>query len=232
LTLPAVSGLPLAAYRTDHVHRCAIRACQRERVRDLDALAALLATDADARLRFRTAVAAAHSALFRDAEHLRWIDRAVLPGVTAGAKHLRVWSAGCTSGEEAYTLVMMLEWHGVLLRSEVVGTDILEEALAEAETGVCSGTKISPALRTRVTFDRRDLTNEDAPATDFDMVLCRRLLPYFTDEAAATTEATLAASLAPGGVLVLGRDEALRTPPEALGLTAFTGSAYRKLSSS
>jgi chemotaxis protein methyltransferase CheR len=214
------------------VHRCAIRACQRERVVDIDALVAVLEADADARLRFRTAVAVAHSALFRDAEHLRWIDRTVLPGVTAGAKHLRVWSAGCTAGEEAYTLATMLEWHGMLGRSEVVGTDILEETLAEAATGVCAGTKIAPHLRNRVTFEQGDLTSEGPPETDFNLVLCRRLLPYLTPAAAAQTEATLAGALTLGGILVLGRDEQLTTAPETLGLTKLPGSAYRKVTGS
>jgi len=228
-TLPSASGLPLAAYRTDHVHRCAIRACQREHVTDIDALVAVLEADPDARLRFRTAVAVAHSALFRDAEHLRWIDRNVLPGITAGARRLRVWSAGCTAGEEAYTLAMMLEWHGVLARSEVVGTDILEETLAEAETGVCAGTRIAPQLRTRVSFDQRDLTREPPPATDFDMVLCRRLLPYLTPQARAHAEAALAQALTPGGVVVLGRDETLTSGLEELGLREVQPGAYRKI---
>ena len=97
------------------------------------------------------------------------------------------------------------------------------------ETGVCAGTRIAPQLRTRVSFDQRDLTREPPPATDFDMVLCRRLLPYLTPQARAHAEAALAHALTPGGVVVLGRDETLTSGLEELGLREVQPGAYRKI---
>jgi chemotaxis methyl-accepting protein methylase len=220
-------GLPLAAYRPEHIQGCVVRMLRREQLTDLRSLVAAVDSDAALRAKLRRSIAVAGSGLFRDPNHLRSIDRDVLPSIVYGAKRIRVWSAGCGAGEEAYTLATMLEWHGVLGRAEVVGSDILGELLAEAEAGVVGGARIPANLRGRVQWDERDLTSR--PATgEHDLILCRDLLTYLTPEAAAAVERGLAASLAVGGVIVVGRNERLENAAE-LGLTKISASAYRRL---
>jgi chemotaxis methyl-accepting protein methylase len=226
-TLAAACGLPLAAYRRDHVQHAVMRAMRRERIGDIAALVQLVDRDRAARTRLRRAIAVSATGLFRDPEQLRWIDSRVVTELARRPGHVRAWSAGCAAGEEAFTLAMMLEWHGLLGRSDVVGSDILEESLAEAEAGVVGGARIPAALRGQVAWDRRDLTAGAAPGGDFDLVLCRNLLSFLTPVAADAVARTLAPALAPGGVLVVARDERIEDAA-ALGLQSLGPTAYRR----
>jgi chemotaxis protein methyltransferase CheR len=228
-TLTDAVGLPLQAYRREHVHGCVVRSLRREQVSDLQALVAAVDGDQNVRARLRRSVAVAGSGLFRDPNQLRLVDRHVMPSVVSGAKRVRVWSAGCGGGEEAYTLATMLEWNGVLSRSEIVGSDILEELVAEAAAGVVGGARTPAGLRGRVQWDVRDLTTAGPPEGEFDLVLCRDLLTYLTPVACEAVERTLAAALSVGGVIVVGRNERLENA-DALGLSRITPSAYRRLS--
>jgi chemotaxis protein methyltransferase CheR len=225
--LPEACGLPLSAYRRDHVHSCVIRALRREGVPDVASLVELIDRDPQARTRLRRAIAVSTSGLFRDPTQLRWIDRSVMPLMCGGTRHVRAWSAGCSGGEEAFTIAAMLEWHGALGRSDVVGSDILEESLAEGEAGLVSGARIPSSLRGHVKWDRRDLLHDGPASGEFDLVLCRNLLSYLTPPAAEVLGRTLASALAPGGVLALARDERIEQP-EALGLLPLAPNAYRR----
>jgi chemotaxis methyl-accepting protein methylase len=220
-------SLPLAAYRRDHVRDCVQRALRREQAADLGALVALADSDPIVRLRLRRAIAVSTTGLFRDPTQLRWFDSAVMPRVTAGVKSVRAWSAGCAGGEEAFTLAMMLEWHGLLLRSEVIGSDILEESLAEGQSGVVGGARIPTGMRGRVTWDLRDLTTGTRPDGHFDIVLCRNVMTFLTPPAAEAVARSLAESLSPVGVLLVAREERI-DDPESLGLVPISGSAYRR----
>lgn len=220
-------GLPLAAYRRDHVKNCVVRALRREQVTDLGALVALVDRDAGVRTRLRRAIAVSTTGLFRDPTQLRWLDSAVMPGLSAGVQRFRAWSAGCAAGEEAFTVAMMLEWHGVLGNSEVVGSDILEESLAEGSSGLVGGARIPAGMRGRVTWDLRDLTAGTTPGGEFELILCRNVMTFLTPPAAEAVARTLAGALAPGGVMVVARDERVEDP-ESLGLAAISGSAYRR----
>ena len=226
-TLADATGLPLGAYRRDHVQACVVKVLRRHEARDIPALIQLVDTDPDLRTRLRRAIAVSTTGLFRDPNQLRWLDASVMPSVTAGAKYLRALSAGCGAGEEAFTLAMMLEWHGMLGRCEVVGADILEESLAEAEEGVSGGARIPASLRSRVRWDQCDLTR-GAPDGRFEIVLCRNLMSLLTPVAADAMARSLADVLTPGGVLVVARDERVEAP-EALGLAAISSHAYRRV---
>jgi chemotaxis protein methyltransferase CheR len=225
--LAEACGLPLAAYHPEHVQGCIVRMLRREQLTDMPALVAAVDSDPALRARLRRSIAVAGSGLFRDPNQLRTLDEEVLPGVIYGAKRIRIWSAGCGAGEEAYTLATMLEWHDVLNRAEIVGTDILEELLVEAENGVVGGARIPAGLRGRVRWDQRDLTSREAPG-EFDLILCRDLLTYLRPAAAAVVERTLCGALAPGGVIVVGRNEKLELT-DSLGLAPIADSAYRRV---
>jgi chemotaxis protein methyltransferase CheR len=228
-TLAAACGLPLAAYRRDHVQNAVVRSMRREQARDLPALVRLVDTDPAVRMRLRRAIAVSTTGLFRDPEQLRWIDAEVVARLPALGRTVRAWSAGCAAGEEAFTLAMMLEWHGLLGRSDVVGSDILEESLAEAQTGVVSGARISSHLREQVVWDHRDLTSSGPPeGGQFDLVLCRNLLSFLNPVAADSLARLVAGSLAPNGVVVVAREERLEGV-NALGLREISPSAYQRV---
>jgi two-component system CheB/CheR fusion protein len=173
---------------------------------------------------------------FRDADAWAYLQSAALPRILADRKSgdpLRVWSAGCASGQEAYTILMVL---AELMGSEAVrdevkvyGTDADEEALNEARAATYSAKQVEdvpPALlekyfdqtgasyvfkrelRRSVIFGKHDLL-QDAPISRIDLLLCRNTLMYFNPEAQARILSRFYFSLKPGAHIFLGRAEML-----------------------
>ncbi len=203
------------------------RALERERAASVNELTRLLAANAEARRRFRTSVAVSVSGLFRDPAQFDLLEQALLPPLLAGGRRITVWSAGCANGTELYSLAIVLQRLGALERAHLLGSDLLEENLAEARRGTFEGVAIAPELRARCRWERRDLTRDGAPPGTWRLVLCRNLAIYLAPSARHALHETLAGALAPGGVLLLGRSERL-TRPEALGLQTVAPHAYRR----
>jgi len=160
---------------------------------------------------------------------------------------LRIWSAGCASGEEAYSLSYMLSsmlpkncW--VLMASDLDANVLAaakaglftEKALKGLEpdqinlmftrTGELYGVK--PRLQERVNFFQHDLLQDIYPSA-LDVILCRNVIIYFNEKAKKTVLAKLARALNPGGILFLGGSEQIMTPEE-FGLTKENVYFYRK----
>ena len=153
------------------------------------------------------AVAVGETSFFRQPEHFAWIARE-----TRG-RRLRAWSAGCATGEEAWSLAATIE-------GEVLGTDLIEGHVAAARAGTYrpwsvraplpeaileplpdGRLRVVDRLRAAVRFRRHNLL-DPAPEGGFDLILCRNVLVWFTAEAARFAIANLSAALAPGGCLL------------------------------
>jgi chemotaxis protein methyltransferase CheR len=171
---------------------------------------------------------------FRDAEQMAVLERDILPGLIArrrAQRRLRVWSAGCSTGEEPYTLAIMLarllpdltRWDVTVL-----GTDLNGESLRRARRGVyrpwsLRGLRpaalvpyvvpdgddfaVSERIRRMVTFERLNLAADRYPA-QLDLVLCRNVLLYFDTASGRGVVARLRDALRPGGWLLLSPVEA------------------------
>jgi chemotaxis protein methyltransferase CheR len=158
------------------------------------------------------------------------VDDLVLPRVRAG-KPVRIWSAACATGEEPLSLAMMLADRDLLDRVEILATDVSDRALARARAAsfgkrslrsdIPAGRRffdlgadriaVDKALVDRVVFRKLNLFDESAMAgmPPADVILCRNVLIYFSDENARRVSARLAARLAPGGALFVGISESL-----------------------
>lgn len=179
---------------------------------------------------------------FRNGETWRWLGDRVLPGLLRATEgRIRLWSAGCSSGEEAYTLAMLAagvlrdlgrgEW---LERLRIDATDIdrlsLERArlarypaaaFSECEASLVEPWRravgpdeyeIVPELRALVCIRRLDLTAEPAPHPPYEIVVCRNVLIYFDRPTQERLMLAFHAALAPGGYLVLGKVETIFGP--------------------
>jgi len=174
---------------------------------------------------------------FRSAEQLRVLTEVALPArARARPGRLRVLSAGCASGEEPYSMAILLYGQADPCPWDVdlQAIDINRAMLNRAEQGLYArwALRETPAevqarcfrpqgrdfllderFRALVTFSERNLTSDD-PAfwlpDAFDVVFCRNVLMYFSADVAAAVVARLAGSLAPGGFLFLGYAETLR----------------------
>ncbi|MEX0674577.1 MAG: CheR family methyltransferase [Gaiellaceae bacterium] len=225
--LSAAADLDLDAYGERHVEKRVARALEREHLTGTAALVRLVAADRIARERFRRSIAISVSGLFRDPEQFDLLERELLPPLLEGNRPLRVWSAGCANGSELYSVAVLLDRLGALERSFLLGSDLLDENLELARLGRYGETEIDPRLRVPVRWERRDLVREGAPPGRWDLVLCRNVAIYLAPAAKQALHELLAASLAPGGVLMLGRAERLASPGE-LGLERAAPHAYRR----
>ena len=165
-----------------------------------------------------------------------------------GSETVAVWSAGCATGEEAYTLAMLaLEaFHPLPPPVRILATDVSGAALARAKEGryrpratqqlpdrLCRylvpgddhTSTVGDAARRLVTFVRHNLVGGSQPlGAPFDVVMCRNVLIYFDAETAAGTAALLDSAMRPGGVLCLGAADRLCVPLHDAGGTSLPAS--------
>ena len=168
----------------------------------------------------------------RELEPLRTLcDDWIAPKVAEG-KRVRVWCAASSSGEEPLSLAMLLAERGILHRTQIVATDISLRALERARQGRYAGRSlraIDPASKERwldeadgklspkrelaeaIDWRRVNLVNADAVEAlgQFDVILCRNVLIYFSEQTVQRVAAVLTKALAPGGVLLVGASESL-----------------------
>jgi len=175
------------------------------------------------------------TSFYRDPQAWAHLQTELVPEILArsGDGPIRVWSAGCASGEEAYSLACCLaEVMGAEAfrrQVKIYATDVDEEALAHARLGSYTETELSAlppelaeryfdadgeqwtfsrALRRNIIFGRNDLV-QDAPISHIDLLVCRNTLMYFDGETQARILNRLHYALEPGGLLFLGKAELL-----------------------
>lgn len=196
------------------------------------------------------------TAFFRDPAAWDFIRDDVVPALLAERgphDSIRVWSAGCASGQEAYSLAMILAEalgpDAFRRRVKIYATDVDEDALTEARAATYDARAVEsiPAdlleryfehsngrfvfrkdLRRAVIFGRNDLV-KDAPISRVDLVTCRNTLMYFNADTQRIVLSRLHFALAPQGTLFLGHAEMLLSHSDASRRsTSSTGSSARR----
>lgn len=174
--------------------------------------------------------------MFRDPPVFRAIAERLFP-VLATYPRLNIWQAGSATGEEAYSLAILLDEAGLLHKAQIYATDINDTAIAKAEEGIvpaehvarfdaayrkAGGTKglshyfslgygfakISGALKDHISFAHHNLVS-DGVFCEVNMVMCRNVLIYFDKNLQDHVLGLFAASLSRGGFLCLGTRENL-----------------------
>lgn len=243
----ALTGLDLLQYKRGQMERRVRTFVGRQEARSLSDYLAVLRQDAAELDRFLDRVTINVSQLWRNPEQWEALGREVIPQL-AEARRIRVWSAGCSYGAECYTIAAVCLEYAPDARVEVKGTDIDPRMLARARAGVFSqedvrtvpaallkrwfdgtdeGWHAKPELSRVISFDRADLLSMPAPAAAYDLVLCRNVVIYFTEDVRDRLHARLASSLRSGGFLVVGSTERV-SGAEEMGLTLTRPFTYRK----
>ena len=199
------------------------------------------------------AMAQGETCFFRDPGLFERLREEMLPQLAvrrAAGSPIRIWSAGCASGQEAYSLAMAVEDAGAGVLAcgvDVLGSDLSERALEKAQAGLYTQFEVqrglpirllarhfekreelwmlSPRMRAMVRWRRVNLNAELRNLSGLDVILCRNVMACMTDEARDRCLAQLTQALAPGGYLVLGADEASGEMPE--GMAAMEGGLHR-----
>lgn len=190
-------------------------------------------------------------------EHFELLRWELLPALLSrGDDPVRVWSAGCASGEEPYSVAMVFDELGALHRADITGTDIARPRLEQARAGVYSRwslrgvsdamirryfrardarhVELSPRIRRRVTFRYLNLAEDPFPSLStgiwgMDVILCRNVLIYFDEPAVERVARRLIASLSDDGWLLPGpSDPAIAPFVDCDVVMTDAGLAYRR----
>ena len=169
---------------------------------------------------------------FREADQLRVLFRQLLARRFAQGAPVRIWCAASATGEEPYTMAMMLADAGLLSRTRIVASDISERALARAKSCEFSTrsvralppggearwvrregdrVRIDRSLTDAIEWRRVNLIDAAAVAAlgQFDAVVARNVFIYFSDDTVRQAVAALGNALNPGGLLLVGASESL-----------------------
>jgi two-component system, chemotaxis family, CheB/CheR fusion protein len=192
---------------------------------------------------------------FRDSESWSYLQREVVPKLLARLgqdEEIRVWSAGCSSGEEAYTLaIVFAEVIGIeqcVRRVKIYSTDVDDEALRDARSGTYPASSVESLgeslrakyfeahgdrfairsdLRRRVIFGRHDITR-DAPISRLHLLVCRNTLMYFNVEAQSRIVDRFTFAVADNGCLFLGKAEMLLADGDRFDVVSMRHRVFRR----
>ena len=168
------------------------------------------------------------SEFYRNPEQWELLDKEIFPElIKKSGRNLKIWSAACSTGDEPYSLVMALSKHLPLSQIKIIATDIDKQVIAKAKTGLYTeksilavpeefkakyfkkigpSYQISNEIKVRVEFRQHNLL-KDSFESNCDLIVCRNVLIYFTEEAKDEIFRKFYRSLKPGGCLFIGSTE-------------------------
>ena len=180
------------------------------------------------------------TSFFREGHHFAYLRQEILPQIAAAAKgerRVRIWSAGCSSGEEPYSIAISLSeaiQNGLGWDLKILATDLSTRVLAKAATGIYANQQvdgiprnilmrhfgkvtidgvpawqIKPTLRKMITFGRVNLMERWPMQGPFDVIFCRNVMIYFNKQTQNVLINRYYDLLRPGGVMFIGHSESL-----------------------
>lgn len=232
----AKSGIVLSASKRDLVYGRLRRRLRALRLESFAAYRALLASPdgAGEQVRMINAITTNLTGFFREPHHFAYLEQKLLPSLRTGSRRLRIWSAGCSSGEEPYTIAMSLHRAIPDLESwdaRILATDIDTDMVAHAAAGRYAMERTAPIpielrrahvhridadtaqmsddLRALIVFRDLNLLGAWPMQGPFDAIFCRNVVIYFDKPTQRILFDRYADLLAPGGHLFVGHSESL-----------------------
>ncbi|AMQ06874.1 CheR family methyltransferase [Sporosarcina psychrophila] len=188
------------------------------------------------------------SEFYRNAQRWDVLEKKIFPKLLAQSKKLKIWSAACSTGEEPYSIALVLLSHVPLRDISILATDLdlgvierakvglyPERALKEVPTSIVKQHfvneghfyQVKDDIKRTVTFKQQNLL-EDRYDTGFDLIVCRNVMIYFTEEAKDQIYTNFSKSLKQGGILFVGSTEQIFNPSK-YGLESEDTFFYRKI---
>jgi chemotaxis protein methyltransferase CheR len=233
-------GFDFRNYARSSLRRRILNRLRAENVDTITRLLEKMLHEASCMDRFVLGLSVNVSAMFRDPGFFRALRQSVFPRLRTWP-YIRIWLAGCSTGEEVYSLAIMLAEERLIDRCRIYATDINESVLERAREEIyplelmqrytqnyiqAGGTRsfseyytaaygnaiFAPALREPVVFAKHNLVT-DGPFNEFNLILCRNVMIYFNRRLRDRVHHLLYDSLSNFGVLGLGAREALPLTP-------------------
>lgn len=189
------------------------------------------------------------SEFYRNPEQWTILEKDVLPKIFQRTKRPKIWSAACSTGDEPYSLVMLLAKYIPMSDIKIIATDIDAQILAQAKTGIYqekslkglpqefhdkyfsklndNTLQISEQVKRCVEFRQHDLLKDPYP-DKLDLIVCRNVVIYFTEDAKKDIYTRFSQSLVNDGTLFVGSTEQIMRPAEC-GFQAFNTFFYKKI---
>jgi len=243
----AKSGINLNYYKPQQMQRRISNLMTRHRVGAYVDFFGLLERDAKLYKDFVDYLTINVTEFFRTPEKFNELETKVLGELMDRTPKLNIWSAGCSVGAEPYSLAMILDGMTPKVRHRILATDIDAEILNKARAGMYTATEfknitderakryfrqednryiISDAIKGKVEFQKQNLLL-DKFESGFDLILCRNVVIYFTEQAKDELYRKFLAALKPGGVLFVGGTEAILNFRD-IGFQQYMPFFYRK----
>lgn len=223
-----LTSIDLNAYKEKQMKRRIDTLIAKNGIKEYDRYVKLLKEDRARFEEFVNYLTINVSEFYRNPDQWEILDKEVFPELLSRfGRNLKIWSAACSTGDEPYSLVMALSRHLPLHQIKIIATDIDKQVIAKAKVGLYGEksiaavpedlkkkyfTQIGPSfqisqeIKDRVEFRENNLLKESYP-TDCDLIVCRNVLIYFTEEAKEQIYRKFERSLKPGGILFIGSTE-------------------------
>lgn len=211
-----------------------------------------LERDDDTRKKLKDMLTINVSEFFRDAAQFEQLKTAVLPELLRNSPRLNIWTAGCSHGDEPYTVAMILEELSPGRMHRILATDLDPEVLKQAKAGgpyppaslknvskaqlrayfteAAGHYTLVEALRKRVDFREHNLLS-DPFRQGFDLVICRNVMIYFSEKTKNRLFRQFRASLKPNGVYFVGATEPM-LDARSIGFDRLAANFYRRSAAS
>lgn len=188
------------------------------------------------------------SEFYRNAQRWDVLEKNIFPKLLARNKRLKIWSAACSTGEEPYSLAMVLSSHVPIRDIAILATDLDVGVIERAKVGLYPDRalkevpapivkqyfnndghfyQVKDEIKKTVTFKQQNLL-EDRYDTGFDLIVCRNVMIYFTEEAKDQTYMNFSKALKSGGILFVGSTEQIFNPAK-YGFESEDTFFYRKI---
>ncbi|NOZ06598.1 MAG: protein-glutamate O-methyltransferase CheR [Chloroflexi bacterium] len=249
----ALTGIDLQSYKSKQMRRRLDSLLRRSKFESWASYIRELERNEDTLQHFKDFITINVSSFFRDPQKFAYLQDKILPELLRTRQHLAVWSAGSSHGGEPYTLAMILTEMTPHRPHRILGTDIDRLNLEKSKVGGPYGDDdvktipnalrrkylvsrngdghyVAESLRRMVRFRYFNLL-KDTMHNKFDLIVCRNVVIYFTDETKDKLYRSFYDALTPGGVLFVGGTEIV-TKAQAIGFKSAGISFYRKESGS
>ena len=242
------TGIDLSLYKEAQMKRRLTSLYEKKGLRNFDDFYRTIHSDKEALEEFLDRITINVSEFYRNPQRWEVLDKIILPRLLVGKKRLKIWSAACSTGDEPYSLSMVLTSHLPLRDIAIFATDLDNGAIDRAKVGlyperalkdvprnivneyfVNDGKhyQVKDEIKQTVTFQQHNLL-EDRYATGYDLIVCRNVMIYFTEEAKDAIYTNFAKSLNQDGVLFVGSTEQIFNPGK-YGLESIETFFYRKI---
>ena len=242
------SGLDLSQYKRKQMERRIRSLMKSNNIDNLEDYFLLLDRSKEHYDKFTDHLTINVSEFFRNIAQWDYLRNTIVPRLVANTDSLKVWSAGCSTGEEPYTLAIMLsETLGATKKFSIHATDLDREVLRKANLGIYNeralanvdnklidkyleknGTTfvVKDILKKHINFRQHNLL-KDSFETNYDLILCRNVVIYFTEETKFELYKRFNTSLKTGGVFFTGNTEQIFRSKE-IGFNSIAPFFYEK----